>query len=201
MREALSLLEGTARAKLRNVQVGDSSPAEEVSCGADQASTATATPNRLPAAEDAHQRRKHLNLVLAIYGLGIAAAAAQAKGAFDGEIVAMSVEKEVVDRQSGAKSLESLTIGQDEGVRADTTREKLAALKPVQGEGSVVTAGNACQLSDGASACVIMTSGDAEKRGLKPLGLFRGFAVAGCEPDEMGIGPVFAVPKLLRRHG
>ena len=129
------------------------------------------------------------------------AAAAQAQGAFDGEIVAMSVEKEIVDRQSGAKSLESVTIGQDEGVRGDTTREKLAALKPVQGEGSVVTAGNACQLSDGASACVIMTAEDAQRRGLKPLGLFRGFAVAGCEPDEMGIGPVFAVPKLLRRHG
>jgi acetyl-CoA C-acetyltransferase len=129
------------------------------------------------------------------------AAAAQARGAFDGEIVAMSTEKEILDRQSGARSLERVTIGQDEGLRGDTTKEKLAALKPVQGEGSVVTAGNACQLSDGASACVIMTAGDAQRRGLKPLGLFRGFAVAGCEPDEMGIGPVFAVPKLLSRHG
>ena len=102
------------------------------------------------------------------------AAAAQARGAFDDEIVAMTVEKEVIDRQSGAKSLESVTIGQDEGVRGDTTREKLAALKPVQGEGSVVTAGNACQLSDGASACVIMRLEDArEARPEAPRNLSR----------------------------
>jgi acetyl-CoA C-acetyltransferase len=113
----------------------------------------------------------------------------------------MTVLKETFDRQTGAKSRETVTLATDEGPRADTTLEKLASLKPVMGEGAVVTAGNACQLSDGASACVMMELEDAEKRGLKPLGIFRGFAVAGCEPDEMGIGPIFAVPRLLDRTG
>jgi len=128
-------------------------------------------------------------------------AAAQQRRAFDDEIVPITVVKEVVDRQTGQKSRESVTLSSDEGPRPDTTLEKLAALKPVMGEGAVVTAGNACQLSDGASAAVVMDLKEAEKRGLKPLGIFRGFAVAGCEPDEMGIGPVFAVPKLLKHHG
>jgi acetyl-CoA acetyltransferase family protein len=128
-------------------------------------------------------------------------AAAQQRRAFADEIVPMTVVKETVDRQTGAKSRETVTVSADEGPRADTTLEKLASLKPVMGEGALVTAGNACQLSDGASACVMMELKEAEKRGLKPLGIFRGFAVAGCEPDEMGIGPVFAVPKLLRHHG
>jgi acetyl-CoA acetyltransferase family protein len=128
-------------------------------------------------------------------------AAAQQRRAFADEIVPMTVLKEVVDRKTGEKSRESVTLESDEGPRADTTLEKLAALKPVMGEGFVVTAGNACQLSDGASASVLMELKEAEKRNLKPLGIFRGFAVAGCEPDEMGIGPVFAVPKLLKHHG
>ncbi len=128
-------------------------------------------------------------------------AAGVQRRAFVEEIVPMTVVKEVTDRQTGAKSRETVTLATDEGPRADTTLEKLTALKPVMGEGHVVTAGNACQLSDGASACVLMDLKEAERRGLKPLGIFRGFAVAGCEPDEMGIGPVFAVPKLLKHHG
>jgi acetyl-CoA C-acetyltransferase len=128
-------------------------------------------------------------------------AAAQQRRAFAEEIVPMTVVKEVVDRKTGEKSQETVTIENDEGPRADTTLEKLASLKPVMGEGFVITAGNACQLSDGASASLLMELKEAEKRNLKPLGIFRGFAVAGCEPDEMGIGPVFAVPKLLKHHG
>jgi acetyl-CoA C-acetyltransferase len=128
-------------------------------------------------------------------------AAAQQRRAFIEEIAPMTTVKETVDRKSGTKSKESVTITSDEGPRADTTLEKLASLKPVLGEGFIITAGNACQLSDGASACVLMDVKEALKRGLDPLGIFRGFAVAGCEPDEMGIGPVFAVPKLLKHHG
>ena len=128
-------------------------------------------------------------------------AAAQQRRAFADEIVPMTVVKEVVDRKTGEKSRDTVTLEGDEGPRADTTLEKLASLKPVMGEGFVVTAGNACQLSDGASASVLMELKEAERRNLKPLGVFRGFAVAGCEPDEMGIGPVFAVPKLLKHHG
>jgi acetyl-CoA acetyltransferase family protein len=128
-------------------------------------------------------------------------AAAQQRRAFHDEIVPMTVVKEVVDRKSGTKSRENVTLESDEGPRPDTTLEKLAALKPVMGEGFVITAGNACQLSDGASACVVMALDEAQRRNLKPLGVFRGFSVAGCEPDEMGIGPVFAVPKLLKHHG
>ncbi len=128
-------------------------------------------------------------------------AAAQQRRAFDDEIVAMTAVKENVDRKTGAKSSETVTLSTDEGPRAETTLEKLQSLKAVLGEGGLITAGNACQLSDGASACVLMDLKEADKRKLKPLGIFRGFAVAGCEPDEMGIGPVFAVPKLLKHHG
>jgi acetyl-CoA C-acetyltransferase len=128
-------------------------------------------------------------------------AAAQQRRAFDDEIVPMTVVKENVDRKTGAKSRETVTLSADEGPRAETTLEKLQSLKAVLGDGAVVTAGNACQLSDGASACVLMDLKEAQKRNLKPLGIFRGFAVAGCEPDEMGIGPVFAVPKLLKHNG
>ncbi len=128
------------------------------------------------------------------------AAAAQRSGAFQQEIVPITVEKEVTDKATGEKHRETVTLAQDEGVRAETTCERLAALKPVV-EGGVVTAGNASQLSDGASACVLMTAADAARRNLTPLGVFRGFAVVGCDPDEMGIGPVLAVPKLLKRHG
>ena len=128
-------------------------------------------------------------------------AAAQQRRAFDDEIAPITVEKETFDKKTGAKGRETVTLSADEGPRADTTMEKLAALKPVVGPEGLITAGNACQLSDGASAVVLMEAEEASKRKLKPLGLFRGFAVAGCEPDEMGIGPVFAVPKLLKHHG
>jgi acetyl-CoA C-acetyltransferase len=127
-------------------------------------------------------------------------ATAQQAKRFDHEIVPLPTTKKVVDRNTKAESFEPVTLTSDEGNRPDTTLEGLAALKPVR-EGKWITAGNASQLSDGASACVVMDGKLAERRGLTPLGTFRGFAVAGCEPDEMGIGPVFAVPKLLARQG
>jgi acetyl-CoA C-acetyltransferase len=127
-------------------------------------------------------------------------AAGQKAGRFDAEIVPMTSLKLMTDKESGKTWTESVTLAKDEGNRADTTREGLASLKPVR-EGGFITAGNASQLSDGASACVVMEAKTAEKRGLQPLGIYRGMAVAGCEPDEMGIGPVFAVPKLLAKHG
>ena len=128
-------------------------------------------------------------------------AAAQAAARFDDEIVALPSVKAIIDRETKKVSYDEVVLGRDEGNRADTTLEGLQSLKPVQGEGCTITAGNASQLSDGASACVLMEENLAEKRGLEPLGLFRGLAVAGCEPDEMGIGPVFAVPRLLERMG
>ena len=106
----------------------------------------------------------------------------------------------VTDKNTGETSKKTVTLTKDEGNRPDTNLEGLASLKPVR-DGGFITAGNASQLSDGASACVVMSARMAEKKGLTPLGTFRGFAVAGCEPDEMGIGPVFAVPKLLERQG
>ena len=127
-------------------------------------------------------------------------AAGQQAGRFNDEIVALPTTKKVVDKNTKAESMEAVTLKSDEGNRPDTNIEGLRALQPVR-EGGFITAGNASQLSDGASACVVMSAKVAEKKGLKPLGTFRGFAVAGCEPDEMGIGPVFAVPKLLARTG
>jgi acetyl-CoA C-acetyltransferase len=127
-------------------------------------------------------------------------ASAQQAKKFDEEIVPMTTTKKVVDKKTNVESLEQVTLKSDEGNRPDTTLEGLAALKPVR-EGKWITAGNASQLSDGASACVVMEAKAAERRGFTPLGTFRGFAVAGCEPDEMGVGPVFAVPKLLSRQG
>ncbi len=128
-------------------------------------------------------------------------AAAQREGRFAHEIVPMASIKKVVDKETGEVSFEEVELKQDEGNRPDTTLEGLAALKPVFDEKGCITAGNASQLSDGAAACVVMDARLAEQRGLTPLGIYRGLAVAGCEPDEMGIGPVFAVPKLLKRHG
>jgi acetyl-CoA C-acetyltransferase len=128
-------------------------------------------------------------------------AAGQRDGRFDREIVPLPTTKLTVDKASGETREESVTLKQDEGNRADTNAAGLAALKPVAGEKGVITAGNASQLSDGASACVVMDAKLAEQRGLQPLGIFRGFTVAACEPDEMGIGPVFAVPRLLERTG
>jgi acetyl-CoA C-acetyltransferase len=126
-------------------------------------------------------------------------AAAQREGRFDAEIVPLPTTKLVQDKASGEVREEPVTLTRDEGNRPDTTAEGLAGLKPVMGEKGTITAGNASQLSDGASACVVMDAKLAEQRGLQPLGIFRGFAVAACEPDEMGIGPVFAVPRLLER--
>jgi acetyl-CoA C-acetyltransferase len=127
-------------------------------------------------------------------------AAAQQAGRLADEIVPLPTTKKVIDKNTKAERHEAVTLKSDEGNRPDTTLEGLAALAPVR-DGGFITAGNASQLSDGASACVVMNAKLAEKRSLEPLGMFRGFAVAGCEPDEMGIGPVFAVPKLLSRHG
>ena len=134
-------------------------------------------------------------------------AAAQAEGRFDAEIVPMPSVMKVKDKETGAVSERALTLAADEGVRPTTTAEGLAGLQPVFrdgqqiAEGQCITAGNASQLSDGASALVVMEAGTASRRGLAPLGCLRGIAVAGCDPDEMGIGPVFAIPKLLSAHG
>jgi acetyl-CoA acetyltransferase family protein len=128
-------------------------------------------------------------------------AQAQAAGRFDAEIVPLPSRMAVVDKETKAVSFREITLTKDEGNRPDTTAEGLGALKPVRGEGATITAGNASQLSDGAAAVVLMEAGEAARRGLAPIGIYRGIAVAGLEPDEMGIGPVFAVPKLLRQHG
>jgi acetyl-CoA C-acetyltransferase len=128
------------------------------------------------------------------------AAAAQAAGKFQDEIVPMTVTMGVADKDSGRIYTKEVTIAADEGIRPDTTFEGVSKIKPAI-PGGVIAAGNASQFSDGASACVVMDAKLAEKRGIQPLGIFRGFTVAGCEPDEMGIGPVFAVPRLLERTG
>ena len=127
-------------------------------------------------------------------------AAAQAAGKFDDEIVPLTSRMKVVDKVTGEVSYRDVTLEKDEGNRADTTLEGLQGLRTVI-EGGIITAGNASQLSDGASACVLMEAGEAARRGLQPLGRYVGMAVAGTEPDEMGIGPVFAVPRLLERFG
>jgi len=128
-------------------------------------------------------------------------AAGQQAGKFDDEIVPLPSVKKVVDKETKEVSEVAVTLEKDEGNRPETNLEGLSGLEPVMGEGCFITAGNASQLSDGASACVVMDGKLAEQRGIEPLGIYRGLAVAGCEPDEMGIGPVFAVPKLLERHG
>jgi acetyl-CoA C-acetyltransferase len=127
-------------------------------------------------------------------------AAARAAGLFDAEIAPIATTMGVLDKETKEISMRAVDLVHDEGPRADTSAEGLSGLKPVR-EGGFITAGNASQLSDGASANVMMSAAEAERRGLSPLGIFRGFAVAGCAPDEMGIGPVFAVPRLLERHG
>src|SRR5476649_149815 len=128
------------------------------------------------------------------------AGASQAAGRFTEEIVPFKTVMGVADKESGRLASKEVSLSADEGIREDTTYEAVSKIKPAM-PGGVVAAGNASQLSDGASACVVMDAKLAERRGLKVLGTFRGFAVAGCEPDEMGIGPVFAVPKLLGRQG
>ncbi len=128
------------------------------------------------------------------------AAAAAAAGLTRDEIVPVTVTMKTVDKQTGVETVKDVTLDRDEGIRGDTTYEGVSQIKPAI-PGGVIAAGNASQFSDGAGAVVLMERSMAEKRGLQPLGVFRGFAVAGCEPDEMGIGPVFAIPKLLKRHG
>ena len=128
-------------------------------------------------------------------------AAAQAAGAFDDEIVPLASKMMVKDKESGAISEKDVMLEKDEGNRPETTLDGLASLKPVMGEDAFITAGNASQLSDGASAAVVMEAKEAERRGLSPLGYYRGISVAGLEPDEMGIGPGFAIPKLLKTNG
>lgn len=129
------------------------------------------------------------------------AAAAQKNGLFDDEIVPMETTMLVKDKATGDVSEKQVTVDRDECNRPDTTAEGLASLEPVRGPDQFITAGNASQLSDGASVCMVMNSQYAEKNNIEPIGIFRGFAVAGCEPDEMGIGPVFAIPRLLERNG
>jgi acetyl-CoA C-acetyltransferase len=128
------------------------------------------------------------------------AAKGRAEGRFKDEIVPIKTKMKVVDKNTGQETVKDVTASEDEGIRPETTYEGVSQIKPAI-QGGVIAAGNASQFSDGASAAVVMSAATAAKKGLKPLGIFRGFAVAGCEPDEMGIGPVFAVPKLLKRAG
>ena len=128
------------------------------------------------------------------------ATAALAAGRFKDEIVALTTTMKTFDKATGVEGTREITLDRDEGIRADTTYDGVAKIKPAI-EGGVISAGNASQFSDGAGACVVMDSAAAAAHNIKPLGIFRGFAVAGCEPDEMGIGPVFAIPKLLKRAG
>jgi acetyl-CoA C-acetyltransferase len=128
-------------------------------------------------------------------------AAGQKAGRFDAEIVPLTAVMAVENKETKEITKRSFTLERDEGNRADTTLEGLAKLKPVRGDDQFITAGNASQLSDGASACVLMSDTEAARHNIKPMGIVRGFAVAGCEPDEMGIGPVFAIPRLLQRAG
>jgi acetyl-CoA C-acetyltransferase len=128
------------------------------------------------------------------------AARARAEGRFNDEIAPIATRMKIVDKATGAESFRKTTASEDEGIRADTTYEGVSVIKPAV-EGGVIAAGNASQFSDGASVQVVMSDAMAARKGLAPMGIFRGFAVAGCEPDEMGIGPVFAVPKLLKQTG
>ena len=128
------------------------------------------------------------------------AAKARAEGKTKDEIVPITTKMKVVDKNTGQEAMKEVTAGVDEGIRPDTNYEGVSQIKPAI-EGGVIAAGTASQFSDGASACVVMSDKEAARRGLKPMGIFRGFAVAGCEPNEMGIGPVFAIPKLLERTG
>jgi acetyl-CoA C-acetyltransferase len=156
----------------------------------------------LRTAENVAQRYKIGREAQDRYGVEsqLKAAKARAAGKFKDEIVPISTKMKVVDKNTGQETIKDVTAAEDEGIRPDTTYEGVSQIKPAI-EGGCVAAGNASQFSDGASAAVVMSAREAAKRNLKPLGIFRGFAVAGCEPDEMGIGPVFAVPKLLARTG
>jgi acetyl-CoA C-acetyltransferase len=128
------------------------------------------------------------------------ATASRAAGKFDAEIVPLTTTMKIIDKNTGAESTREVTVSQDEGIRADTNYDGVSQIRPAL-EGGVIAAGNASQFSDGAAAQVVMSDRLAKEKGLTPLGIFRGFAVAGCEPDEMGIGPVYAIPKLLKKTG
>ncbi|HWA13495.1 MAG TPA: acetyl-CoA C-acyltransferase [Burkholderiales bacterium] len=156
----------------------------------------------LATAEQVARRYKISRELQDRYGVDsqLKAARARAEGRFRDEIVPFATTMKVVDKNTGQESTKQVTAGEDEGIRPDTTYEGVSNIKPAL-EGGVIAAGNASQFSDGASAQVLMSDRMAAKKGLKPMGIFRGFAVAGCEPDEMGIGPVFAIPKLLRQTG
>jgi acetyl-CoA C-acetyltransferase len=156
----------------------------------------------LQTAENVAKRYKIAREAQDRYGVQsqLRAAAAREAGKLNDEIVPIGVKMKVVDKDAGVETVKEVTAARDEGIRADTTYEGVSQIKPAI-EGGVIAAGNASQFSDGASACVVMSDRMAARKGLKPLGVFRGFAVAGCEPDEMGIGPVFAVPKLLKATG
>jgi len=158
--------------------------------------------NMLQTAEQVAQRYNISKEAQDQYGVNsqLRAAAAQAAGKFNDEIAPMTTIMGVVDKVTGAITRREVTISADEGIRPDTTLEGVAKIRAAL-LGGVVTAGNASQFSDGASACVLMDAKLAERRGMQAMGIFRGFAVAGCEPDEMGIGPVFAIPRLLERSG
>jgi acetyl-CoA C-acetyltransferase len=158
--------------------------------------------NMLQTAENVAKRYRISREVQDRYGVQSQqrAAAAQAGGRFSAEIAPMEVVMGMADRDSGRLQTRSVTVGADEGIRGDTNYEAVSKIRAATA-GGVIAAGNASQFSDGASACVVMSAARAEKLGAQPLGMFRGFAVAGCDPDEMGIGPVFAIPKLLERAG
>jgi acetyl-CoA C-acetyltransferase len=157
--------------------------------------------NMLQTAEQVAKRYNIAREAMDEYGAGSQqkACAAQAAGKFDDEIAPITVKAGVVDKVMGLITRE-VTVSRDEGTREGTTKDGISGIKPAMA-GGVISAGNASQFSDGAGACVVMNETLAQQRGLKPLGRFLGFAVAGCEPDEMGIGPVFAVPKVLKRLG
>ena len=158
--------------------------------------------NMLQTAEQVAKRYHIPREVQDEYGVRsqLRAAAAAAAGKFQDEIVPMTTVMGVADKDSGLIGMREVTIAADEGIRPDTTYEAVSKIRPAM-PGGVIAAGNASQFSDGAAATVVMDARTAERKGLAPLGIFRGFAIAGCEPDEMGIGPVFAIPKLLERTG
>jgi acetyl-CoA C-acetyltransferase len=158
--------------------------------------------NMLQTAETVAKRYKIPREQQDRYGVDsqLKAAKSRAEGKFRDEIVPLQTVMKVIDKNTGVESTREVTAAEDEGIRPDTTYEGVSNIKPAV-EGGVIAAGNASQFSDGAAAQVVMSDRTAAAKGLKPLGVFRGFAVAGCEPDEMGIGPVFAIPKLLKRAG
>jgi len=207
-------VDGTGRAAIPDATVIVAGGLESISCVQNETNThmrrdpwidehkPTLYWNMLQTAETVAKRYNISKDAQDEYGVRsqLRAAAAQAAGKFNDEIVPMTTTMGVADKATGMISMREVTISSDEGIRADTTLEAVQKIRSAI-PGGVITAGNASQFSDGSSACVVMDAALAEKRGIQPLGIFRGFAIAGCEPDEMGIGPVFAVPRLLQRAG